>query len=325
MTAAPDRAGRGSAPARAALAGNPSDGYRGAVLAVAIDQLRAEAVAGPAQAAARPPAAVTPPSALVSATVARLERDLLPRRPPSAISWSTSIPRGVGLAGSSAIVIATIRALCALHSMSLRPHELAALALAVETEELGIAAGPQDRVAQAYGGVTFMDFAAEAGEGAYESLDPLLLPPLLVCWRRDAGKESGPLHAGLRQRFERGEATVREALADAAGAAWDARAALLAGEHSRFCRCVDATFDARRRMMPLDPRHVEMVEVARGAGAAANYTGSGGAIVAVCGDTEHRAAVAARLRSAGCTVVALETGASPHDPGAAPLPANPIT
>jgi glucuronokinase len=320
MTAGPERAGRGSAPARAALAGNPSDGYRGAVLAVTIDALRAEALATPA-----PAPAVTPPSELVSATVARLERELLPCRPPCAIEWSTTIPRGVGLAGSSAIVIATIRALCALHAVSLPPDELAALALVVETEELGIAAGPQDRVAQAYEGLTFMDFAAGAVHGRYESLDPLLLDhPVLVCWRHDTAKESGPLHADLRERYKRGDAAVRDALADAARAARDARAALLAGERARFCRCVDATFDARRRMMALDPRHVEMIELARAGGAAANYTGSGGAILAVCGDADHRASVAERLASAGCVVAALGPGASAADPGPATIPANPV-
>jgi glucuronokinase len=311
MIPGPERSARGTAPARAALAGNPSDGYRGAVLAVAVGELCAQAVASPA-----PAPAVKPPSELVTATVARLEREFLAGHGPAAIEWSTSIPRGVGLAGSSAIVVATIRALCALHAVSLRPDELAALALAVETEELGIAAGPQDRVAQAYGGLTFMDFAG--GGGRYEPLDPQLLAPLLVCWRGDCGKESGPLHADLRERFERGEETVRRALTDAATAAWDARAALLAGDLARFCRCVDATFDARRRMMSLDPRHVEMIELTRAEGAAANYTGSGGAIVAVCTDADHRTAVAARLGSEGFAVAML------GNPGPAPLPANPI-
>ena len=44
-------------------------------------------------------------------------------------------------------------------------------------------------------------------------------------------------------------------------------------------------------MMRLDPRHVALIRAARERGASANYAGSGGAIVAVCRDTEHRAAV----------------------------------
>ncbi len=302
-------AGRGSAPARAALAGNPSDGYAGAVLAVTLAELRAEAVATPASTRA-----VSPPSELVSATVARVERELLAGRRASAVSWRTSIPRGLGLGGSSAIVIATIRALSQLHGLSLPRDELAALALAVETEELGIAAGPQDRVAQAYGGLTFMDFA---GAGRYDPLDPLLLPPLVVAWRAGTAADSGPLHSDLRARFARGDEAVVAELARAATAAHDAREALLAGDHGRVRRSVDATFDARQRMMSLDPRHVEMVSVARAAGAAANYTGSGGAIVAVCRDEAHREAVARQLRSAGCGVVLLQGGAT--------VPPNPVT
>jgi glucuronokinase len=302
-------AGHGSAAARAALAGNPSDGYGGAVLAVTLPELRAEAVATPASTSA-----VSPPSELVSATVARLERELLPGRRPSGVSWHTSIPRGLGLGGSSAIVIATIRAVCQLHGVSLPVDELAALALAVETEDLGIEAGPQDRVAQAYGGLTFMDFA---GPGRYDPLDPLLLPPLVVAWRAETATDSGPLHSDLRARFARGDAAVVAELARAAAAAHDARAALLAADHAGVRRSVDATFDARERMMALDPRHVEMVSVARAAGAAANYTGSGGAIVAVCRDEAHRDAVADPLGSAGCGVVLLQ--------GPATAPPNPVT
>ena len=53
--------------------------------------------------------------------------------------------------------------------------------------------------------------------------------------------------------------------------------------------------------MELDPRHVEMVKVARAAGAGVNYTGSGsGAVVCVCEDPAHRTVVAQALRVADC-------------------------
>ena len=52
--------------------------------------------------------------------------------------------------------------------------------------------------------------------------------------------------------------------------------------------------------MTLDPRHVAMIDCARAHGAAANYTGSGGAIVAVCSDRAHRAEVEAALADIGC-------------------------
>ena len=56
-------------------------------------------------------------------------------------------------------MIAAIRALARERRVDLAPDELAAMALAVEAEDLGIPAGPQDRVAQAHQGLVHMDFS----------------------------------------------------------------------------------------------------------------------------------------------------------------------
>jgi glucuronokinase len=276
--------------ARAALAGNPSDGYGGATLAVVVRDFAAEVEASPAGGPR-----IEPESRLVRATVERFRRELAPEAPPAALRIRTTIPRAVGLGGSSAIVIATVRALGALHGVALPPDELASFALAVEIEELGIAAGLQDRVAQAYGGLTFMDFRS----GVYEPLDPGLLPPLFLAWNLDASGPSGVTHSDLRARYERGDPAVLTALEELAEHARAARGALLAGDHGAFAGCLDASFDARRRMLTLDERHVAMIELARTRGASANYTGSGGAIVGCCEDDGQRAEVIAALADAG--------------------------
>ena len=75
------------------------------------------------------------------------------------ISFESDIPLQVGLAGSSAIVVAALRVLCRWWRVELPPDELAELALRAESELLGIAAGPQDRVVQSYQGLLDMDFA----------------------------------------------------------------------------------------------------------------------------------------------------------------------
>ena len=281
--------GEGSVSARTALAGNPSDGYGGAVLAVTLPKLIASASASPA-----PQLRVDPPSRLVEATVRRYARELEPSAINTAITWHTSIPRAVGLGGSSAIVIAVLKALgCAL-----RADELAALALAIEVEELGITAGLQDRVAQAYGGLTFMDF----GSHRYEPLDRDLLPPLLIAWRASSAEDSNVVHADLRSRFDAGDEGLRVAMAELGAYARGARDALLAADLEQFGRCVDASFDVRARIVPLDPRHVAMIELVRECGARANYAGSGGAIVAACRDADHRASIRGALLDAGCGV-----------------------
>lgn len=282
---------RGTACARAALAGNPSDGYGGAVLAVTVPGLRAETWAQ------RGGGAIDPPSELVQATVRRFAGSLAEDAARTGVRWRTSIPRGVGLGGSSAIVISTLRALCELHGVTLSPGELASFALYVETEELQIAAGLQDRVAQAYGGLTFMDF--ESGRH-YDTLSPSLLPPLLIAWRPGAGQDSDEVHSSLRARFERGDGGIERTMVKLAQLARAARRALLAGDREQFAAAVDASFDARRRILALDERHVEMVDRARALGASANYTGSGGAIVAVCRHDQHRQEVATGLSQFSC-------------------------
>jgi glucuronokinase len=286
---------RGTAAARAALAGNPSDGYGGAVLAVSLDAWQAEA-----EAEADSGRSVEPANALVQATVDRFTRDLDPGAATSAVRWATSIPQRVGLGSSSALVIAVTRALAKLHGVDLKPPCLAEFALAVETEELGIVAGLQDRVVQAYEGLMFMDFGQPS---SYERLDRELLPPLVIAWHEASASHSGDVHGHLRDRHRQGEETVRAAMNGLATAAKTARAALLQGDLERFGQCVDATFDLRGQVMELDPACVEMIEAARTCGASANYTGSGGAIVAVCGGESEAAEVERALAQMGCGAV----------------------
>jgi glucuronokinase len=293
-----DQAGAaaGQAFARAALAGNPSDGYRGAVVAIAFGQRRAAATA-----TAGPPhsgASCEPAAELVSATIRRFVAELDPDAHDLAVRWSSDIPRSVGLGGSSAIVIAVLRALCRLREVTLAPAVLAELALSIERDDLDIAAGLQDRVAQTHGPLTFMDFAPTPP--VYTPLEPAALPPLLIAWRPAGSGASGAVHAPLRDRFEAGEPAVHAAMQALAGHARAAARALRDGDRPALRAAVDGSFDVRRSILALDPLHVEMIQTARAAGAAANYSGSGGAIVAVCDDLAQRERAAAALAAIGC-------------------------
>jgi glucuronokinase len=272
-----------TAPARAALLGNPSDGYGGAVVAFAFADFEASVSVGGDE-AAHPDALP-----LLRAAAGRAGAAGAPLR------MRTSIPREVGLGGSSAIVIAALRAL----GTDAPPDDLARQALAVEVEDLGIAAGLQDRLVQAHGGALLMDF----GAGAVERLDPGMLPPLYVAWREDAGEPSGRFHRGLRARFDRGEPAVVQAMAELGEVARLGADALRAGDHERLAELVDLTFDLRGAIADLDRRHVRMIELARAAGASANYAGSGGAIAGTLPHPDAFSEVEAALSSAGCGVI----------------------
>jgi glucuronokinase len=262
------RAATGEAPARAALLGNPSDGYGGHVVALALANFsaRVELREGPAP---------QPHAPLVAAAIGRFPHACGPLD----ARVDTTIPRSVGLGGSSAVVIATLRALCDLHDARLGAPEQAALALAAEAEDLGIAAGPQDRVVQSHGGLLSMDFAT----GGVERLDPAGLPPLFVAWREDAAEHSGAVHAPLRQRFDGGEPAAVSLLDELAATARAGRDAIAARDHDELARLVDRTFELRAELLPLDPRHVRLVELAREHGAHATYAGSGGAVIGIAG------------------------------------------
>ena len=65
------------------------------------------------------------------------------------------------MGGSSAIITAALRALCAYFNVEIPPAVQATLALETETRELGVPAGLQDRVIQAYEGLVYMDFAKD--------------------------------------------------------------------------------------------------------------------------------------------------------------------
>ena len=121
----------------------------------------------------------------------------------------------------------------------------------------------------------------------------------MVAWRVQAGEHSGIAHADLRSRYRPGDMPALAALAH------EAAGALRAGDRAGFARAVDQSYDRRAGMVTLQRSHVEMIETARAAGAAANYSGSGGAIVAVCRDASHREHVAAALQGLGCGVLSV--------------------
>src|SRR5262249_42515177 len=163
-----------------------------------------------------------------------------------------------GLAGSSALIVATLRCLMEFYGVAIPKEIQPSLALSVETEELNITAGLQDRVIQVYEGLTFMDFAPERMRdeggllcGHYESLDPSLLPPLYRAYSADASEPTEVFHNDIRGRFNRGEPAVVRAMGRCAALAAQGREAILARDAGRLAKCMDDNFDQRRSIYQL--------------------------------------------------------------------------
>jgi glucuronokinase len=226
------------------------------------------------------------------------------------VRYQTTIPRQVGLAGSSAIIVATLRCLIEFYGASIPKEILPSLAMSVETEELGIAAGLQDRVIQVYEGVVYMDFAEDRMReahgltyGVYEPLDPVLLPSLYVAYKRDVSEPTEVFHNQIRARFDNGERAVIDAMQKFAALAADAREALLQNDRARLARLINENFDTRRSIYRLPAAQVEMVERARRSGASAKFAGSGGAVIGTYEGEDMFDRLCVDFEEMGCTVL----------------------
>lgn len=319
--------------ARAGLLGNPSDGFGGRTVSFSLANWKARARFGPADRVfirlGRESASWNSlqdlleflarnhhpqPLRLVTASLLQFhwfygERAGLPEQ--FSLEVDSDIPEQVGLAGSSAIVIATLRALLEASGLRLPPEMLASLGLRVETVSLGIPAGLQDRVAQSLEGLIAMDFSPSAMRetggllvGTYQPLPVTLLPPsAYVAWSRRGRESTEVLHSDLRQRFLAGETAVVQAMARFAEIAREGTAALVAGNVQELNRLINANFDLRKSICRLNPLHLEMVETARETGSSAKYCGSGGAIVGLLAPGMTHAGFAAVMARIDCDVI----------------------
>ncbi len=234
------------------------------------------------------------------------------------VSWRTDIPMSVGLAGSSALAVGTIDAVAACWGITLDRRVCAALALSAERDVLGIAAGWQDRIVQAFGRTVLVDASD------MEDLDGLSVPVvhpvtdadptdgdptdgqrrrirLVVGWRMDSAASSDDYHAPLRRDVR----SLAAPMAALAAVARSATASLERGDVTALGAAVDEGWRIRQACVPLRTDHAALVESVRACGVAATTPGSGGSVVAVCAadDTEASERVRALLENAGCGCV----------------------
>lgn len=230
------------------------------------------------------------------------------------IRYETNIPRNVGLAGSSAIIVATLRALMQFYEVAIPIDLLPSLALDIEKKELGIMAGLQDRVIQVFGGAVAMDFSRERARvdetlgltyGVYERLDTTLLPPLYIAFSAEAGEPTYVVHNPLRARYEAGDVPVVKAMEQFAELAAEFRRSLMEQDLDAMNRLINANFDLRTTICSINPDHAAMIQAARSVGASAKFAGSGGAIIGIYRDAAMLKLLSQSLAELRCTTLPL--------------------
>jgi glucuronokinase len=318
--------------ARAGLLGNPSDGYFGRTISFAMSNFRARVLLYPSARLEIKPSKADLPIfenledlyrttrwrgyyggfRIIQALIVRLTdycraRGIELEDRNFTLEYESNIPQRLGMGGSSAIVTAALRALCQYFGLDIPLPVQANLVLETETRELDVPAGLQDRVAQAYQGLVYMDFSRELmesrGYGEYERLDPNLLPAVYVAYRTSLSEGTEVFHNNIRERWNRGEPEVVEAMRTWAGYAQRGRTCLLERDYGLLGELIDANFDLRARIYRIGQGNLEMIQAARRAGATANFAGSGGAIVGTYADEAMYARLAEAMKAIGVAVI----------------------
>jgi glucuronokinase len=318
--------------ARAGLLGNPSDGYFGKTIAFTVRNFRARVVLYPsARLEIRPSKGDIPifenledlyaitrwrgyygGIRIIQALIVRFlayakERGHELHDRNFTIEYETTVPLRLGMGGSSAIITAALRALCAYFEIDIPKPVQAKLVLETETDELGVSAGPQDRVIQVYEGLVYMDFRRELmesrGYGDYEQLDPSLLPNVYLAYRTSLSEGTEVFHNDIRGRYNAGDAALIQAMKDWGEIARQGRDALLDRDYGRLGELINENFDRRARLYRISPGNMEMIERSRKAGATSNFAGSGGAIVGTYEDEDMFARLKTSLSEAGVAVI----------------------
>ncbi len=233
--------------------------------------------------------------------------------PLARIAYESEIPLRSGLAGSTALVVALMRALLAWRGEDLVNHRLAEASRKLEREGLGIVCGFGDQYMAVFGGLRFLDFRGKAHGDATEttrfaSVEDLeqSVPSLpFVLGFTGVQHASSSVHAPIRERWLAGERAVREGYARVAALGAEGRRALLAQDWSRLGHAMNENHEIQRGFGGSGESNERLIAAALAAGALGAKlagAGQGGTIVALWPEADS-APLEHALRNAGVEAV----------------------
>ena len=287
-----------SAPARANLIGNPSDQYGGCTLACTVPlRARVELFAADATLVE------------TAGSERRLEKEadlalcgdafdvaravlagLGPPLPRARIRYATEVPIQSGLAGSTALVVALLRALRAWRGAEPDSlHALAEEAREIERTRLRVTCGYVDQYLCTFGGFAHVEFAGKTPEGSaatepFARLEPIDAPLPFVLAYTGKRHSSDRVHRPIRARWLAGEPDVRRAMERSAELGRLGTHALLRGDWDELGRHMNENHALVRAIGGSGAPNERLIEAALAAGAPGAKlagAGDGGTIVAL--------------------------------------------
>jgi D-glycero-alpha-D-manno-heptose-7-phosphate kinase len=219
-------------------------------------------------------------------------------------------PVGAGIAGSSALNVATAGALAEWTGRRLEPDQLLNIAMNVEAQVIRVPTGVQDYRPAFYGGVSAVEMDVAGVRRVALHVDARELSRRIVVAYTGESRQSGINNWDVMVRRIRGDEEVVSAFDAIRDAALAMRAALESGDWTGAARQLAAEWTARKRLAPrvTTPPIDELFDRAHRAGAlAGKVCGAGGGGCLFClVDRDRHAAVSSALADGGARVLACE-------------------
>lgn len=211
-------------------------------------------------------------------------------------------PAGAGIAGSSALNVATCAALARWTGAPADPERLLATALNVEAQAIRVPTGLQDYRPAMYGGVAALELGAHGLNRVPLDVDPRELERRVVLCYTGAPRNSGTNNWDIMKRHIDGDQHVFDCFERIRDTAAAMREALARGDWEDTSRHLAEEWNNRKRLAPgvTTPMIDDLIARARAAGAqAAKVCGAGGGGCLFCLAPENRIPAVREALAAG--------------------------
>lgn len=317
---------RVTAPGRAGIIGNPTDGYGGALISCAIEN--------------RAVVTIEPADHLIienpcGKSVLKWENDFLNHGDSfdvvrcvlryfklynlkARITTDTCIPEQSGLAGSTALLTAVLSAIVSFVGKSFHKYHLAELNRVIELNFLKVQCGYQDAYMTTFGGINYIDFRGKEyykplEQEQYATVEPLNayikdLP--FVVAHTGVRHHSGQFHKPLRERWLEGDPKVIKAYKDIAELAREGKKALINQDWHQLAYLMNENHRIQNSLSDSGDEVNYMIKLARANGALGAKlagAGGGGTIIALTLDPQRTRKA---LSGAGATFINLHPNAA---------------
>jgi len=310
-----------SAPGRAGILGNPTDGYGGSVISCSLAE-RAKVTLSPISKKGLEVKLGEESIVLSSRSDFRLQGDFFDcvraviqflrlYDLKVKIEITSDIPVQAGLAGSTAILTSLIGALLRVQRKKANKYYIAELVRQVELNFLRVQCGYQDQYMTVFGGLNYMDFRDKEryrslSEEFYATMEPLTdmveeLPFLVA--HTGVARNSGVILKPIRERWLEGERLVVEGYRRIASLCRRGKRALLEADWPTFGRFMDENHRIQQELGASGEENDRLINVAREEGALGAKlagAGGGGSIIVLHPDLEKIARV---LKDAGAECI----------------------